>query len=243
MEHPPRDARALSHGCVHLWSVGLAQSKATVDALLDGLSPDERDRAARFRFERHRNRFVVARGVLRSILAGYLDLEPGHVSFAYGPAGKPELTGSSVSFNLSHSDDLAVYAVGVGRAIGIDLEALREMPEAGRIARHVCSPREQAALHDGGVDTLNETLLAYWTCKEAYVKARGEGMTRPLRSIEVDLGPGQAAHLRSVDGDEGEAARWRLDRLSLSPGYLAALVVEGSDWTLTSSTYALTAQP
>jgi 4'-phosphopantetheinyl transferase len=227
----------LSRGVVHVWMACLAQPPSALSKFLPTLSPDERERAARFQADVHRTRFILARGFLRAILSTYLEIPPARVEFSYGPSGKPSISRRlptrTLTFNLSHADDEAVYAIAIGRAVGIDLERIRPLPQAGEITRTACSPGECADIDRAAASSRDERLLAYWTCKEAYVKARGDGLAHPLPGIEIDFDAEGRAQFVRIDGSEREAAHWRLECLRPSPGYVGALVVEGHDWVHT----------
>jgi 4'-phosphopantetheinyl transferase len=199
------------------------------------LSADERDRAARFHFDRDRRRFMAGRGLLRLILARYLDRPPGSLRLSYGPRGKPALAESRgtppLRFNVSHAAGLALYAVGRDRELGVDVERIAPELEAG-IAERFFSPREVAALARVPPDRRSESFFACWTRKEAYVKAKGDGLALGLDQFDVSLAPGEPAALLHVDGDPGETVRWSLLALDPGTGYAAALAVEGAGWRL-----------
>jgi 4'-phosphopantetheinyl transferase len=234
MEHQSGGPPALSRGVIHVWSACLAQPPSVFASVLPTLSPDERDRAARYQFEEDRTRFILARGLLRSILAGYLEMPPARIEFSYGASGKPSLSRRlptrTLTFNVSHSGDQALYAVGVGRALGIDVERVRALPHADDVVHTICSLRERSAIERAPAPARDEMFFAYWTCKEAYTKARGDGIVHPLPGIEIDLDVEGHSQFARVDGSEREAAHWRVERLSPAPGYVGALVAEGFDW-------------
>jgi 4'-phosphopantetheinyl transferase len=207
------------------------------------LSEDERARSARFHFERDRVRFVVARGALRNILGHYLNVPPGSLRFGYGAHGKPSLLpefvmGSSglaagkLEFNVSHSHTLALVAVAQGRALGVDIERLRADASERQLAERFFSAQEVSALCALPDAQQPRAFFDCWTRKEAYIKARGEGLSFPLAEFDVSLQPGMPATLLCVRGDALEAGRWSLRTLDVGPGYAAALAVEGSDWRL-----------
>jgi 4'-phosphopantetheinyl transferase len=200
------------------------------------LSPDERVRAGRFRFERDRRRFVTRRGLLRRLLNGYVGIDPSRLQLGYGAAGKPvlaQISGrSKLRFNLSHSGGLALYAFTLAREVGIDLERTRPVSEAETIAGRFFSTGERKLLRGLPRTQQQEAFLNCWTRKEACLKATGVGFGLPPERIEVSLAPGQPARLLSIDGDPQEAARWCLQNLTPAPGYVAALVVEGHGWRL-----------
>jgi len=232
----PPSTLTLAGDEVHVWSVSLHQPSSQVHRLLSVLAADEQTRAERFRFQKDRDRFIVARSVLRLILGRYLNCDPERLVFHYNAYGKPALVPAeseeTLHFNISHSAELALYAVNRGRKVGIDLEHLRSGVDIDCIAARFFSPGEVRALRALPVAVRHEAFFRCWTRKEAYIKARGEGLSLPLDQFEVTLTPGQPAALLSTAGDPPEASRWSLQDLTPTPGYVAALAVEGSDWRL-----------
>ena len=222
---------ALSCEDVHVWRASLGQPVEHVRQLAQTLSYDEMMKAERFRFERDRRRFIVGRGVLRTILGCYLAVEPDKVQFRYSPRGKPYLAerfdSHRLRFNLAHSHEIALYALTCGREIGVDLEYIRPMLDMEQIAARFFSVRENAALCDIPDDQKLEAFFSCWTRKEAYIKATGEGLARPLDQFEVSLAPGEPAQLLSVEGTSEETANWSLEALVPVPGYVAAVAVAG----------------
>jgi 4'-phosphopantetheinyl transferase len=222
---------------VHVWQASLDEPARAVNALAATLSPDERARAERYCFERDRHRFIACRALLRAILARYTGRRPAELRFHYGPLGKPSLPAADdPSFNVSHSDGLAVYALARGRAVGVDVERIRPVAGADRIAERFFSEPERQALRAVPTARKLEAFFTCWTRKEAYVKARGEGLGHPLDRFAVSLAAGAPARLSAAGaGDERQIARWSLAGLAQSPGYVAALAVEGHDWRLSSA--------
>jgi 4'-phosphopantetheinyl transferase len=204
--------------------------------LKEHLSPDEKARAGRFVFARHQRRFAAGRGALRAILGGYLDRAPARLRFEYGPHGKPSLAApeaeSGLRFNLSHSQGLALVAVTRFRELGVDVEEVRPLVDAQPIAARCFSAEENRVFL--GVPAADRLAVFFncWTRKEAYLKALGDGLARPLDTFDVTLRAGEPARLVRVRGDEEEAARWSLRALEPAPGFVGALSVEGQDWTL-----------
>jgi 4'-phosphopantetheinyl transferase len=180
---------------------------------------------------RDRDHFIVARGVLRELLGRYLKRSPVEVPLCYGDYGKPELSKDklkgSIRFNLSHSNGLAVYAFASEREVGIDLELVRPAFAVDGIASRFFSDQEVLDLHKLPLEMRAEGFFLCWTRKEAYVKARGQGLQIPLKNFSVTLTPKEPAELKSVDG-----ARWTLRSFRPAPGYVAAVVGEGKDWWL-----------
>ncbi len=233
----------LKPGNVHVWRAVLDQSEAVCCELEGALSPDERARAARFHFPHDRRRFTVARGVLRHIIGAYLGVQPDAVQFKYGRLGKPALDAGApprrLCFNTSHSRTLALFALSRDRELGVDVEYMRAVPDAAHIAERFFSKSENAALKALPPEQQHEAFFTCWTRKEAYIKAIGDGLSRPLHGFEVSLSPGEPARLTRVDGDEYEAHRWSMLDLAPGPGYRGALVAEGECPHLSCFTFPL----
>lgn len=244
---PPPDL-VLASDKVHVWRASLDLTPTAMLELRRTLAADELARAKRFHFTEDRTRFIAARGALRDILARYLGTEANQVSFRYSPHGKPALAplgaglaaGSQrggqpkppLHFNLSHAGDLALVAIARGRQVGVDIESTRPDIAHDLITARSFSPREQARLRALPIHLKAQGFLNCWTRKEAYIKARGEGLSLPLDQFDVSLTPGEPARLLHVEGDAEEASRWTLAELAPGPGYVAALAVEGHGWHL-----------
>ena len=226
-------------GCdeVHVWRATFDQTRSQIQSFLHHLAADERARAERYYFERNREHFIVARGVLRAILGLYLNRAPECLSFCYSSHGKPALAGDSdrdaIRFSVSHSHGVALYAVTRGRELGIDLERIRFDLAVAEIAERFFSRREVAMLRTLPAEVQRQAFFRCWTRKEAYIKARGEGLSLPLDQFDVSLAPGEPAAVLGTQRDPSEAARWSLLELDPAPGYVAALAVEGRSWRLT----------
>jgi 4'-phosphopantetheinyl transferase len=232
--HPPVWP-ALSRDEVHVWRAVLVQPNPVIQALWYTLDQGERDRAERFHFQHDRERFIVAHGLLRTILGGYLGVVPRQLRFCYGAYGKPGLApecDTALSFNLSHAHELALFAITRDRAVGVDIEHTRPGIASIAIAERFFSPHEVAALQAIPDAQRSLAFFTCWTRKEAYIKARGEGLSLPLDQFEVSLAPGAPAALLDVAGDQRERDRWQLRALDPGPGYVAALAVEGRGWAL-----------
>ncbi|MGA8864067.1 MAG: 4'-phosphopantetheinyl transferase superfamily protein [Terracidiphilus sp.] len=194
------------------------------------LSDMERRRADRFAFDHDRNRFIVARASLRELLATRLGVRPESVELTYGVHGKPALArrfaDPDLRFNISHSDDVAVYAFSLGREIGIDIEVLRSIPDADDIAARFFSRRENEAYL--ALDPSEKPLGFFncWTRKESFIKAIGDGLYHPLDSFDVSLAPGEPAKILRVKDMPGSECGWCLNSFSPLPGLIAAVVTE-----------------
>jgi len=232
----PFEELALPENEVHIWQVDLEKLAPHVDTFLPLLCDEERERADRFRSREHGAHYAVARGTLRQLLGRYLGMLPEELVFSYGAHGKPDLAecynGSGLRFNLSHSHQLALFAVTWRREVGVDVEYPRPQVDVERLARRFFAPVEvETLLHLPG-ERRREGFYNCWTRKEAYLKARGEGITVSLDSFAVSLAPGEPAELLGCDLDPGEIKRWKLRALEARKGYAAAVCAEGSDWQL-----------
>jgi 4'-phosphopantetheinyl transferase len=216
---------------IHVWRAHL-DCDETVLAQLEGtLASDEKARADRFVFQRDRNAFVATRGILRELLGRYVNRAAAHLEFDYGAQGKPALRSESsqksVQFNVSHSHGVALLAFALGRQVGVDVELVRPDFAGEKIAERFFSPQEVTELRSLPPLLQDEGFFLCWTRKEAYIKARGEGLQIPLQSFHVSLTPGKPANLQAAD-----SSRWSLRSLRPDPRYVAALVGEGRDWHL-----------
>ena len=230
---PVRDGVSRLEGDeVHVWRLALDGDDARVRSRLENLSHDELARSQKFRFKRDRDRFVVCRGALREILAPYLDLFPKEIEFGYNPQGKPFLTGggeaAGVKFNVSHSEGYALVGVTLAGEIGVDIEHVRHDIEYKEIAHRFFSHNETELLMELPLQEQSRAFFACWTRKEAYVKARGGGLSIPLDRFEVSLTPEQGPVRFSSYDDENESSRWSLRSLVPWPDCIAALCVEST---------------
>jgi len=217
---------------VHVWLADLNQPAEKLKPLL---AADEIARAERFHFEKDRNHYIVARALLRKLLAVYLCTNTAELRFDYAENGKPSLEGiqnNLLNFNLAHSHGKAIYAFSRGRELGVDLEFIRQDFGGEEIAERFFSQCEIAALRNVPAELTKQAFFNCWTRKEAYIKARGEGLSMPLDVFDVSLVPGEAAAMLRNHKDPAEVARWSMQSVCVPPGYVAALVVEGHYWKL-----------
>ncbi|QLE42395.1 4'-phosphopantetheinyl transferase superfamily protein [Nostoc sp. C052] len=213
---------------IHVWRIDLNQPESQLQNLTATLSSDEIARAERFYFPKHRQHFIAGRGSLRTILGRYLDIKPSQVQFNYQQRGKPVLADtfadSGLAFNLSHSQDLGLCAVNCTRPIGVDLEYIRPMSDLEALAKRFFLPREYEMLRSLSPNQQQEVFFRYWTCKEAYLKATGDGLSQ-LEQIEVLLTPTEPAKLQITED-------WSLFELVPTNNYVAAVAVENFGWDL-----------
>lgn len=221
---------------VHLWRATIDVPSSYLPRIWKILSSDERDRAERFIFERDRLRFLVARGFLRVILSRYLDCAPNDLRLDYGEYGKPSLgtpfSQTNLTFNLAHSAGLGLYGVTQGRAVGVDLEQIRSEIDIEEIASRMFSTTEAGELRSVPTDARLSAFFNCWTRKEAFLKAKGAGLSLPLHQFDVTLFPGDPASLVETKWDKYEAPRWSLRAIDVGTGYVAAVAVEGHNWRL-----------
>lgn len=209
---------------VHVWRIDLDIPELQLQHLAETLSSDELCRAKRFYKEQHRQRFIAGRGILRTILGRYLGIEAQQLQFSYEPLGKPVLADtfneSKLSFNLTHSNSLALCAVSSDRLVGVDLEYIRPVSDVLTLAKRYFSEREYTVMRSLPPHQMQQVFFRYWTCKEAYLKATGVGLAQ-LEQIEISLTPTEPAKLITDQ-------HWSLLELVPAEDAVAAVAVEGS---------------
>lgn len=219
---------------LRLWWASLPDYCGLYDALIADLPTEERERANRYQVDIARQRFIVARTVLRRQLGTSIGVHPEALVFASGSRGKPRLalpeTDASPQFNLSHSGNVVVLAIA-SVDVGVDVESLREVSNAERMARRFFSPNEQLKINTLGGAPRNRAFLRIWTQKEAYLKATGLGVGMALREVETEPDPMSPPRLISVAGDRAEAARWTLIEGGV-PGAVCTVAIRGPAPTL-----------
>lgn len=214
------------------WRVDLEQPEASVATLETVLSDDERARAARFVFSRDRRRFIVTRACLRALLARACDEPAKAIRFAYAQHGKPSLaarTGApAVHFSVSHSADVALIALTRGTALGVDLEAVRPLPDLLDIASRFFTPTETETIMTVPPEERELAFFLCWTRKEAFSKALGDGLTLALDRYRVACRPGEPARILDIDGSAAAAAEWAVSDLRPAPRFVGAAVMRGA---------------
>lgn len=211
---------------VDIWTIRLDLPPAALEATQNLLSPDELTRLKAFRNEQARRNYIISHAALRHILGDCLQVAPLQLQFASGPHGKPALAGpihGRLEFNLTHSSDLALLALTQSSDVGIDIETVRPMPDAVRIAERFFSAAETEALKELPVTEQANAFLSLWTRKEAVAKGTGLGIANFLSRFEVTTGPD--AKVKTIDGDPRLGAQWTLHAFEPAAGYLAAVAV------------------
>jgi 4'-phosphopantetheinyl transferase len=222
---------ALTAGGIDLWLAELDRATRLAE-LAATLTADERDRAARFRFPEHRDRFIAGRGLLRHLLAAYLNRPAAALRFAAGPHGKPALAGEAAEaglrFNLSHSGGQALYAVA-RRDVGVDVERLDRVVNYAAILDRICAPYERALFQARPPGREREAFFACWTRKEAMAKALGGGLASGLCNLAVCFRDEMQPDGRTCWSDAAGQA-WSVLNLPLGPDWSGALAAAGVDW-------------
>jgi 4'-phosphopantetheinyl transferase len=231
----PGNNYALPPNEVHVWRATLHQPQEAIAVGMRILSVDERARAEKFHFEADKRRHIIGRGMARTLIGHCLHRPPDGLKFAYNGFGKPSLapdTGPSIEFNISHSGELVLVALAYGRTLGVDVESMQREMATGEIATRFFSPNECRVLSSLPADAQCAAFFACWTRKEAYLKARGDGLSLPLDQFDVAFLPGEKPRLLETRHDPAEAGRWTMCALEPGHGCAAALAVEGSQWKL-----------
>jgi 4'-phosphopantetheinyl transferase len=210
-------------GEVALWWAKLAASDEEVARVSGWLAPAEHARAARFGREALSRRYILGRALLRWVLGNALGVSPPAVPIVRGVRGRPQLAdGVGIDFNVSHTRDVALIGIAHTRRIGVDVERVDRDVRADGLARKFLTSAEQATLSPLPETERRARFLRYWTCKEAMSKATGDGLSAPMRRLEVRLTDG----IELTRGPAPyEPARWRLHAVDVPEGYLATLAL------------------
>lgn len=229
-DEPALEKLSLVENEVHLYRMFFSRQKQRLRDFLRVLSDDEKIEATRFRFQTDRERFIISHGMLRKVLSRYLDAKPAGLKFSRSVHGKPVLEGvpdgCSLCFNMSHSHDIALFALAWNSRIGVDVEYIRSIPDAEVIAERFFSPQENNVLRSVPSGKKLEAFYNCWTRKEAFLKATGEGLSRGLHSFTVSLVPEEPARLLLVEGAPLETSRWHLSAFKPAHQYVGAFAVE-----------------
>ncbi len=196
---------------------GLSAHVSSAETLLDAV---EAERARRLRFDRDRDRYVIAHAVWRLVLAKCLDLELGNLPLVSAPSGQPRLPNTPLSTSLSHSGGWVAVAICGGESVGIDIEQTPPRIRMSDLVPSICTPAEARQLMTLGTASRESALLALWTRKEALLKAFGVGLAEALVTLSAQEGEWVAAPPLAAG-----LASCRASMLSLPPGLVGALAV------------------
>lgn len=211
---------------IQVWRASLEPSLWDLTGFTNLLSADEKIRAERFHFTRDRDRYMIGRGLLRTLLGGYLQLDPSEIKFNYGAYGKPalaDINGRILEFNLSNSNDMVVYIFNWDDPVGIDIEYIHPMKDMDDFALQFFTPDECALIRSLPTEQKQKTFFKLWTCKEAYLKANGSGLITPLNQVEVSFTNEDTASLIPLGDDREQTSNWRLELFVPAEGYQASL--------------------
>ncbi|MDJ0682158.1 MAG: 4'-phosphopantetheinyl transferase superfamily protein [Xenococcaceae cyanobacterium MO_167.B52] len=226
---------------IHVWRASLDLAPQSLEELETVLSEDEKLRANRFRFAKHRRRFIAARGILRQLLARYLQISPEEINFTYNPQGKPQLASSfkniDLQFNISHSEDLALYSFNYGQQIGIDLEYLRENVDYENIAKRFFCDSELELITNCIPEQRQQRFYQLWTAKEAYLKAIGKGLGGGLQTSEIKLNQEDNIYLHSIENKQETAKDWSLYNFIPQTNFVATIALSAKKKKLTPINY------
>jgi 4'-phosphopantetheinyl transferase len=219
---------------VRLWWSSVQSAESSRSAVLRLLSADERGRAERFQVQGAGQRFVAARAMLRLILSRFSGVEPNRLTFAYGDHGKPRLASGLPHFSLSHSGNTIVVAVADDE-LGVDVEERRELANASRLARRICTPRELEKLRMAPAQDFSTLLLEFWTAKEAILKTLGTGISGGMQSVEVEVHSESQSMAARVRGETGD---WTVLPVALPMDAVCSVAARGTGWRLDVTEFA-----
>jgi 4'-phosphopantetheinyl transferase len=214
---------------LHVWRASLDFSPELLTRFKSTLNANEQKRAERFLIPQAREHFLAARGILRALLGMYLEIDPAKVELRYGPQGKPSLSSmhnSKICFSVSHSQGMGLLVFARGSEVGVDIEEIKPNFRGMEIASHFFSGEEIAGLGKLPPSAVNEAFFACWTRKEAFVKARGQGLGIPLKSFTVSA----SAKGQLLKDEKGRA--WSCYALEPAQGFSGAVVAAGENWNL-----------
>lgn len=218
----------LPAGEIHIFTINTNKFEQEIDNFEKLLSGDELSKACRFRVARDRIGYITCRGSLRNILSEYTGVNPSELVFSYTSFGKPFVKDSEIKFNLSHSGDYAVLAFSWINELGIDIERLRDMPDALNIASRYFSEKEIQGFSELNHECINTEFFKCWTKKEAFIKAKGEGLSYPLKNFSVSVGNKSPAEIIEITDNPAEAENWSLYEIDIINEYVSALAVNSA---------------
>lgn len=227
----PSSIPQLATGEIHVWRIDLDIPDDRWRALLSLLAVDELAKAERFHFAKHRRRTIVSHAALRILLGRYLARPPRGIAFSYNSHGKPRLAGEGqrIRFNLSHTEEIMLVAFVLDSEVGIDIEAVTRTVDYMGVGQRWFSALESRTLQSLPEQERVDAFFRAWCRKEAYIKARGEGMAHPLQRFSVALDKHESRLVEHLD-DSGETSRWTFIDIDVAENYRATVVAETADW-------------
>lgn len=241
IRHPPNWILApqeliLPDAAVHLWLAKLDVAESYRHQLAASLSTDEIQRAEKFVFEQHREHFVVGRGILRHLLGRYTGLAASAIRFNYNSFGKPSVRATpgqaTLHFNVSHANGMGLFAFSRTSEIGVDIEFMNESVDIEQTGALVFSPHELSLIQALPPALRRSKFFQFWSRKEALIKAVGQGLSLPLRQIDISQAPEKAVVLPDSGGNEFSQGNWFIKDIHTIPGFSAAIAAVGKDWAV-----------
>ncbi|MEP3209528.1 MAG: 4'-phosphopantetheinyl transferase superfamily protein [Maribacter sp.] len=211
---------------IHFWYCDFNKNRAKLEPYYALLSEDEKARSGRFKFDRDKECYIISRGILRLLLAGYSKQQPQDLHFDYTPYGKPFLShDNAIKFNISHSGNMAVFAFVRNEEIGIDVERIKDDFDLLELAQSFFSTKEILALEKQSKKDLPRAFYRCWTRKESFIKAEGSGLSFPLDQFAVSLENDEQAELLYTQWDSQEKEHWQLFSYVPARAYIAAVAI------------------
>jgi len=218
---------------IHLWFADYDEiiEESVFAAYRELLTAAEKEQEGRFYFERDRRRYLVTRALQRTVLSRYVSVDPKALVFSTNTYGRPEIANEQavdarLSFNISHTHSLIVIGVTKGRSIGVDVENVHTGKGMIDLAERYFAPREVAELAATPADCQQHRFFEYWTLKEAYIKARGMGLSLPLDRFGFHFPNGDAIEIAIASELNDDPARWHFWQIRSTPDYLIAICAE-----------------
>lgn len=220
----------LKSNTAHVWTCSFEKNKENLPKYIKLLSKDEQQRSSRFKFEKDRNCYIITRGILRLLLANYLDQKPEEIKFRYSTYGKPKLAiEQELKFNVSHSGNMAAFAFFAGQEVGVDIELIKDDFNILELAQNFFSNTEISFLENQPKKELSRTFFRCWTRKESFIKAEGSGLSFPLDKFSVSMDTDENATLLQTDWDFSERLYWKLFSFTPEDQYIAALAIRNKN--------------
>lgn len=218
----------LEENKVHVWVIKKDSIIKFLEYYRDLLSIDEKKKSKTFRFSKDRNTYILARGALRLLLTKYLKIHPKNIVFNYCAFGKPKIKYDyTIKFNVSHSGEMIVIAFCNDYDIGIDVEYIKRDFDVFDIVDNYFSKQEIKALHKIPNNQLTEAFFRGWTRKEAFIKAKSQGLSFPLDSFSISMDSDDNAELYETAWDKNEKNLWNIVPFETHKDYKAAFAVKG----------------
>ncbi|MDB6054966.1 MAG: 4-phosphopantetheinyl transferase [Verrucomicrobiales bacterium] len=207
---------------LQVYDCDLAATPNLTATAMEFLSPEEAERAQRFYFEKDRMEFVGCKALQRILIGRKLGLAPGSLVFTVNAFGKPALAKDLLFFNISHSHGRGLIGLGNSGELGVDVEYIERRLEIAELAERFFSKQECEELFGLPLEQQKQGFFNAWSRKEAYIKARGKGISYGLESFSVQLTPGAPARLLEDQNDLEAPMKWKIEDLPVKPGFVAA---------------------